>query len=149
MQLFGGLRREMATFMNALSNQMFIQGREMAYHINEIVALQGNASTLPLRLQHPALRACQNELVEYLVINDEFLAHCVQFELLSHAEMVTLQNDRNPISRAKKLLFKVNQLGYGGPETLVMVLRQSGDAANALADLLQQKIDQCYEEPDQ
>ena len=138
----------MSTYMLTLSNQVFAQGRAMAHHIWRTVALEsGNAASLPLHLQHPALMACQNELEQNLDTSDEFLMHCISLELLTHADVNTIRNDNNPIGRAKRVLVKVDEQGYGGPEKLVMALWQSSDVNHILAELLAEKLRQCYAAP--
>ena len=148
-QLFTNLRSEMATYMLRLSNQMFAQGQAMAHHIHRTVALEyGNASSLPLHLQHPALRACQDELEQNLDTSDEFLMHCISLELLTQADMNTIHSDNSFIGRAKRVLIKVDEQGYGGPEKLVIALWESSHANHILAELLAEKLRQCYAAPD-
>ena len=128
---------------------MFAQGQAMAHHIWRTVALEcGNAASLPLHLQHPALRACQYELEQNMDTNDELLMHCVSLELFTQADKNDILNDNNPIGRAKRVLVKVNEQGYGGPEKLVIALLQSSHVNHILAELLAEKLRQCYTAPD-
>ena len=135
----------MATYMLRLSNQVFAQGQVMAHHVHQTVALQsGDASSLPLNLQHPALRALKDELVQGMNVNAELLMCCISSGLLTEIDKISILNDNNPLGRAKRLLLKVDSQGYGGPDNLVTALRQCGGSNKRLADTLNDTLRGCY-----
>ena len=120
-----------------LSNQMSTQDRGMRDHIHRTVTLDvGNASTVELQCEQSALRACQEDLVENMDIDEELLDECVTSGILTQSEKDIILNDQNRIGKAKRLLIKVDQYGRDGPKILSKALQKSGEGNKILGKQL-------------
>ena len=111
-----------------ISNQMFHQGRTMAY----LMVLQGrDAACLPVECRHPALRQHQHDLEEHMQPNDNLLDYLVASEIISRSDRQQIVNDISQLGQVKRILWKIDRVP-DGPMQLVDALGESGSDANML-----------------
>ena len=111
-----------------ISNQMQTQDTELRGHIRRVAALDvGNVANMELQLQHSALRACQEDLVENLDTDEELLDECVTSGMLTQSDKDNILDDQDRKGQAKRLLIKVNEYGNEGPLILSEALQKSGE----------------------
>ena len=111
-------------------------------YVDEKVALEaGNAAGYTLKLQHPALKECQQELEEHLDPVSELLDSLVSNGFLTFDEKRGIVQDPTREGRAKRIILKADRSAPEGPKKLANNLQGSTHANK----LLGVKLAACFD----
>ena len=97
-----------------------------------------DASAVVFNCSHPVLSQCQQQLENYLVVDEQMLQKLYTYEIINLNEKKTVESDRTELGKVKRVLWHVEEKGLASNFIEALLECSKGGGNNTMGCLLKE-----------